>query len=570
MKKHFIPASISVLILFAFVACKKDLGNYKYTDVNTITITTDMANVDPQVVVTNDSIVLRQNDSLKLDILLSQTQQSDDLSYQWLITQSSSSEVNPAQYILGNEKQLRTKITVPPNIYRLVLKVTDKKTGVSFYKYYSINVDTSPWGGEGWLVLQEQPTQAGCDLSIITDRDGKGNGTVYNNLYFQANGHKLPLGTYKTAVLNYSSTLRIQKVSFFYPNGGTQVRSLDYLDSSNHNGWFYLPPSVVNIKENNVFPATGQYEYVINNGQIHFQQVNATSIKTPPIKLSVPFLGTWSELHPSVLMGNADGTFTVFDKVNRCFFTIWNNSGTPTLVPSARADTANRHYAPYPAASAANLLPTGKGFDLNNMRHNLVYAENVSPMTTTPIYYDCIFRNTPGDSTFLYQFPGANSGAGGGYANNFATGRFYLSESKVPGITTASIFAMPTFLTILATTYGVFYYVHGTNKNSIYVCSPSYTGTMPATTTSSLGHSFPVGTIIKAMKVFKSGYSATGLPSTESKVLVVATDETAIGNGNNVYFFNLTNAGGIITTPFKVYSGFDNIVDITFKKGLGL
>ena len=69
------------------------------------------------------------------------------------------------------------------------------------------------------------------------------------------------------------------------------------------------------------------------------------------------------------------------------------------------------------------------------------------------------------------------------------------------------------------------------------------------------------------MKVFKSGYAT--VPSTESKVLVVATDETANGGGHKVYFFNLSATGEINTTPANVYTGFDKIVDIAFKKGLG-
>ena len=70
------------------------------------------------------------------------------------------------------------------------------------------------------------------------------------------------------------------------------------------------------------------------------------------------------------------------------------------------------------------------------------------------------------------------------------------------------------------------------------------------------------------MKVFKSGYTIA--PTTDGKVLVVATDETANGKGHNVYFFNLTATGGITSTPPQVYTGFDKIVDITFKKALGL
>jgi hypothetical protein len=139
---------------------------------------------------------------------------------------------------LSNSQQLRTKISLPPNLYKLVIKVTDKKTGVSFYKFYALNVDTSPWGGEGWLVLQDQPTEGGCDIAMITSRDGVSRGTIYRDVYFLANNHKLPVGTNKMAVMNYANSLRIQKLTFFYPNGGLQVRSVDYIDSSNHTNWF--------------------------------------------------------------------------------------------------------------------------------------------------------------------------------------------------------------------------------------------------------------------------------------------------------------------------------------------
>jgi hypothetical protein len=70
------------------------------------------------------------------------------------------------------------------------------------------------------------------------------------------------------------------------------------------------------------------------------------------------------------------------------------------------------------------------------------------------------------------------------------------------------------------------------------------------------------------MKLFKSGYVTA--PATESKVLVVATDESASGGGHKVYFLNISATGDISPTPANVYSGFDKIVDISFKKGLGL
>jgi hypothetical protein len=563
MKKVFSYIMVPALMAFVFYSCSKDLGNYEYTDTNVITITTDMANVDPAVVINNDSIVLKQSDSLKVDLLISQTKPSGDLAYEWMIIQSAASIGNPPQYVVGNTAHLRTKILLSPNLYKLVVKVTDKKTGVSFYKFYALNVDTAPWGGEGWIVLQDQAAQ-GCDISVITTRDGVVRGNIYSNVYSLANGNKLPVGTYKTAVMNYSSSLRIQKVAFYYPNGGTQVRSTDYLDSSYAAGWFVSLPSVINIESNAVGPVNGQHEIMINNGQLQYRVINATTIKTPPIVYGAPLIGSWPSLSPW-FMPNSNGTYcTFFDKVNRCFLHI--NLSNNTLQPATQADVANQHWPAY-SGGAANLSVTGKGYDLNNIGRNLIYSENAQLIdgSVNHAYY-CIFRNTANDSTFLYQYTSGSTGIG----NNNTAGRYFLKDAttNVPGINTASIFAVPAFSTASAS--NVFYYVPGNASNKIYVGNPSYTGTLPATTTAHLGFTFPQGTIIKSMKVFKSGYAASSVPVTESRVLVVATDETANGNGNNVYFLNLSNVGEISTTPANVYTGFDKIIDISFKKGLGL
>ena len=79
-----------------------------------------------------------------------------------------------------------------------------------FTKFYSLNVDTSPWGGEGWVVLQDQAAQ-GCDISVITTRDGVVRGNIYSNVYSLANGHKLPTGTYKMNVMNYLQCIAYSK-----------------------------------------------------------------------------------------------------------------------------------------------------------------------------------------------------------------------------------------------------------------------------------------------------------------------------------------------------------------------
>src|SRR6188508_2083336 len=113
MKKFRSYIMVPTLIALVFYSCSKDLGNYDYNDANVITITTDMANVDPAVVINNDSLVVKQNDSLKINILISQTKPSNDLAYEWMIIQSASSLANPGQYVVGNTAQLRTKIILP-------------------------------------------------------------------------------------------------------------------------------------------------------------------------------------------------------------------------------------------------------------------------------------------------------------------------------------------------------------------------------------------------------------------------------------------------------------------------
>ena len=549
MKKFLKSILLPALIVLAFYSCSKDLGNYDYNDANVITISTDMANVDPRVIINNDSIVIKQNDSLRVNILISQTKPSDELAYEWMITQSAATIANPPQHVVGNAAQLRTKIMLPPNLYKLVVKVTDKKTGVSFYKFYWLNVDTSPWGSEGWVVLQDQAGQ-GSDISVITTRDGTTPGTIYSNVYSLANGAKLPIGTSKVNVINYTTALRIQKVSFFYPNGGLQVRSTDFTDSSIHDSWFLVTPPSFNFQLNGQVNG-GQYEYVINNNMLTYRRVNAISIQAPPIRFGAPLQGTWT-LSPFV-MNNVGNEFyyTLYDQANKCF--LLYNVETNTLIPSNRPDVANSHFVPYAGPAAALHPTTGAGFDLNNIGRNLAYTENSMPLAsgTQPVY-NCIFRNIAGDSTFLYQLPVNLT-----YSNNFTTGRFFLSQTNNPGINSASMFACPSFLTMP----GKFYYVNG---NSIYMCT---VGNL-ATSTSQSGYSFPAGTIVKSMKVFKSGYASA--PSTEGRVLVVATDETASGGGHKVYFFNLTATGGINSTPAAVYTGFDKIVDIAFKKAMGV
>lgn len=553
---------IKIILLSAIVAtalligCAKDKGNYDYQEQNVVKIAADLDKVDRNVFITADSIDLNQNDSLKVMLKLSQSiGTANNFDYQWLITQYVASNPNPPSTILGTSAQLDTKIVLAPNLYRLVVRLTDKSSGISYYKHFSLNVSAGPWGNEGWLVLQDMASGDGSDLSVITTRDGVVKGKVYNSVYSIFNQHKLPKGTYKVNVISYATATRLQRVSFFYPNGGLEVRGTDFADSTRADSWFAANPGAINFQVNgSAGGSSSGWEYLINNNQISYRQVSALSIKTPPLYFSPPFIGTFS-LSPFVInSSNSDNYYTLFDKTNRCFFLM--RADNSTFVP-ANPDVANMHFATY-TGTAADLNPTtGSGFDMNNMASDLVYAENAQPMTTSNGYWNCIFRNTAGDVTNLIQFPRAIA-----YLNNFKTGRYLLKPANCPGINSATLFASPTYLPLPG---GSLYYVSG---NIIYNCSVKTLGTSTATA----GLTFPAGTVIKVMKVFNSGYITANLPSTEGRVLVVATDETSSGGGHRVYYFNLNATGAIMGTPSSpadLYTGFDKITDLVFKKALG-
>ncbi|HXB93566.1 MAG TPA: PKD-like family lipoprotein [Puia sp.] len=540
-------------LLSAVSSCKRDLGNYTYTDLNQVHV----------VSAGNDTFSVRQHDTLTINVTDSQTTASHPLSCRWYLVQATATNPNPSQNLLDTVQNLHVPITAQIGFYNVVNQVTDKQTGVSFYKYFYLQVMASVQAGEGWLVLQDQSASSGGgDISIILSRDGSSHGAVYNNLYAGANGRKLPAGTYGMYVMNYASTLAMQKLVFAYPGGGTQVRATDYTDSSYSSAWFFDNTGGINIQNNGVV-SQGQTEWLINNNQFSYLKVNATTIKTPPILFGVPVLGSWT-VSPYIMQysGLSDAYCAMYDTVHGCFFAV-NTSSNNAMVP-ALPDLPNAHFAPYPAASAANLLPSGKGFDLNNIGKSLVYADNMQTLpysASSALLWDCFFRSKTQDSTFVIQFPMYLA-----ITNNISTGRYYLDPALCPGINTAAQFAVPTYLPAP----GVFYY---TNGNNIYTCSLSNT---QGASTAAVGYGFPTGTIIKAMKIFKSEYSSpatnpkTPLPLTEGKVLVVATDETAAGNGNNVYFFNLNASGQIISPYADVYTGFDKIVDIRFKKNIGL
>lgn len=547
-KRYFNQIFTFLILASLFVSCAKDKGNYSYEEVEAIKIEVDMAAVDPDKVITSDSIAVNSNDSLFIKLKV-ENENNRKLDYKWYITQYTQSDGNPPEYQISTEKDLRTKISLKPNIFRLIAKATDTESGVSYYKFFTLNVSVAEWASEGWIVLQD--VGDGSDISVITTRDGSSRGNIFHNIYSSVNNHKLPIGTSKINVINYNATLRAQRITAFAPGTGLELRSIDFADSSRSDSWFVGGIGAANFQANGTANGTtAGHEYIIVNDRISYRQVGSAAHLASPPRFYPPFEGV--VIAPFVINAAAsDQTITLFDKVNKSFVLFNTVSSALTIPPN---------YVQPPS----NLNPiTGQGFDMKNMIGDLIHAENAQASNlSTSIYWNCFFRNADDNNkTYLVQFLRGLS-----YRNEFTTGRFQLDEANCPGINTATIFANPTHLPLPG---GAFYYVNG---NNIYTTKVTTLNSSKATK----DLTFAPGTIVKTMKVFNSGYSQPNITASgikEGRVLVVATDESAIGEGHKVYFFELDrNTGAIIGTkdsPMQVYTGFDKITDIVFKKALG-
>ena len=157
MKKIFNTSYIPLVLVFLFVACFDDKGNYDYTDLKDAVI--DI----PEVTANNGKISRDGYTELTLtpDIKFNMGAKAEEFDFEWSIFPQSPKADEDDKYeskkVIGNEQNLSWTIDVAPGDYYLVLRVTHKVTkAVTDYKFeFAINTIT------GWVVYDEK------NLSLI-------------------------------------------------------------------------------------------------------------------------------------------------------------------------------------------------------------------------------------------------------------------------------------------------------------------------------------------------------------------------------------------------------------------
>lgn len=145
MIKYFkIPTVCMALMVLLFASgCKKDLGNYTYTEINKVAIE------DLEKSYTANYL----EDTLKINPTLSFSLDKGDLDryeYEWLCV---SDDVNSSsrRTVIGTTKNLVYAVNLKPGSYVVYYRVTDKETGVNSQQSFKLVVITSSY--EGWMVL---------------------------------------------------------------------------------------------------------------------------------------------------------------------------------------------------------------------------------------------------------------------------------------------------------------------------------------------------------------------------------------------------------------------------------
>ncbi|WP_162817981.1 PKD-like family lipoprotein [Niabella yanshanensis] len=505
MKADFIKY-IQIAILMAATAltgCYKDKGNYDYKDINEIRVTDINA---------AQRIYVNPDDTLRLNPSIVQSQPSDDLSYAWFMYNNSpnSSYVMPRDTI-ARTPNLAFRVTgdlfVLGENYRVTLKVTDNKTGISAVRQYDITVANKY--AQGWMFLEEKPT--GADLSMILPDN-----SVEHNIYSLLNP-TAALGKPKSiTATNFDVTDDLstpnRRIYIQTENDAIELSSLTLTKKFDIGYLFFTRPQTVKpsfigwaayMSGSNPWQRMG---IAINNGQVHTNMVGG-----------FPGIKKWGEaiVNPAgvydydiapYLAGGSTYAATyqviVYDKKYRRFYSVGMNA--LTAFPSAASTV----------------------FNMNDVGMDLLLLDSANVLDR----YNAVMKD--GETPYLLQFRTVVSA-------DDPVVTIAKTAMNAPGIVNAAALASSTL------TPHIFYAV----GNKLF----KYETTSNITTEA---FNLPAAETVTRIDYVRAA-SGTGLQR-----LVVATWN---GTEGKVYYFNISPVGDLGSNYTHVFNGFKKIIDFVYK-----
>lgn len=149
MKARFLYYVAGLCCLWLVGACADDKGNYDYTELNDLSIRFE----------DNYAAISRENFTIVPEVD-AKVFNPDDYTYEWKAYATTNTGQEPV--VLGTALKLDGELDLLQGTYRLVLKITEKSTGLYYLETASLKVDTPT--SLGWLVLGSDNGRVRLDM----------------------------------------------------------------------------------------------------------------------------------------------------------------------------------------------------------------------------------------------------------------------------------------------------------------------------------------------------------------------------------------------------------------------
>lgn len=249
MKKNMITAVIlTAFTIHCFTSCVEDEGSYDLTEPNEVAI----SNIEDEYNLLSYVETLEVKPTIELS---DKNATEDDLEYKWFVCSGSTTLGGHEHEVISTERNLSYKVDVPPGSYRIFLQVKDKKTGLKFEKYFTLNAISSFVRGF-YLYGDKEDGTVGMDfISMPEGRDT----LLIKDIFINKQGIKGAKNLVFTGHYNdYSALWAITDNSQYAIEYSAQLEKVDVIEEKTLDNLLF--PSVKTVKRPfhlaNIWPGT--------------------------------------------------------------------------------------------------------------------------------------------------------------------------------------------------------------------------------------------------------------------------------------------------------------------------
>ena len=262
---RYISGVVLMCGLFLLQSCYEDKGNYDYKDIGSVVV-----EQPSEIKESSFSQTVMQDDSLIVyPVLKLNNIEEKNLEFFWDMAPQNTQ--NPQFEELSRQRNLEVICKAAANKYDLRFRVTDKRTGVSTYTYYSLLVNSVT---TRCLLLLCKAGGNQFDISSCPIQPSRGQ--VGKNLYSARNGGLLPD---MEKLVYWNNIYGEQYLWGLQKNGGVTLSAFDLTYHGDAKEWFFETPEV--IRPTNIYgDVDGKDYFFLSDGGLYYLDNELT----PPFK----------------------------------------------------------------------------------------------------------------------------------------------------------------------------------------------------------------------------------------------------------------------------------------------